>query len=561
MQVYSSCAYYLALQLKSRNIDTVILCPGSRNAPMVDAIKSLNHFNIYAEVDERNAGFMALGLSIANNKTCAVICTSGSAVLNLLPALSEAKHQNASLLLITCDRPTEAIGQQDSQTINQILPLKAFCAFQAQLQNDNIAEQAHYNAREIDRALNALTVKAPVQINLPLADPLYTKHDFTNTYYSKHQSSHKLSTSSKIKQFDLDNIQNRINKAENIVLIIGQLSPSEGNEISEALKNSGKNISIVAENTANIALDGIRCIDPWVISLGKIKINSPDLLISIGGHLVSKKLKHLIRSFINTEIWRVAHEEYYPDTFNHLNKIVPIEASQFFSSINVSGDKKHHQFEKAFTESKNYTLNVTEKYLCDFDVYAALSQYITTDASVNWHFGNSASIRYAQLFDFNKNANYFANRGVSGIEGCISTAIGVALAQPSKQNVLLIGDLAFYYNANALKAIPKNLKIILVNNAGGNIFRLIDGPSDVKGFDEYVEHHTLNNHSLLAQQYGLVYLGCNEIKNLKETLNTFFKNNDKALLEIFTDRLHNAETLKKHLKQFSYGKQEKLEDN
>lgn len=562
LEVFSPCAHYIALQLQKRGIKNIVLCPGSRNAPMVDALVSLGTFNLIAETDERNAGFIALGLSTNSATPAAIVCTSGSAVLNVLPALSEAYHQKQCIIAITCDRPTEWIGQQDSQTINHIAPLAPFCSQQAVLQNDDNQSQAWYNAREVDRVFNEMNHQ-PVHINVPLSDPLYTKVKFDSTAYAKHISSIKSNITATLSAQDLSELQVEIDNANSVVLICGQLSPAEGETLSDVLNFAKNNITVIAENTANYQHDGIRNIDPWVIALQKREhYSEPDIVITIGGHLVSKKIKHFLRGLNHSKIWRIGTDNYYPDTFQHLDKILPLNPSSFLKAVDFKTNKKLEDWEHLYSDiALTPRTEVDEIKLSDLFVYKQISTYTNTLENHHWHYGNSSSIRYAQLFDFNFTSYYSANRGVSGIEGCISTAKGAALANPEIQNILLIGDLAFQYNLNGLNNLPQNLKIILVNNAGGNIFRLIDGPSDVNGFEDFVEGHQVKNHSYAAQHYGIVYLDCHSKLELESSLEKFIATKTTTILEVFTDRMLNKSTLKNHLQYFTDGKQENLEDN
>lgn len=562
MKVFSPCAEYLTQQLALKGIKNIVLCPGSRNAPLVDAINNNGKFNLYTETDERNAGFVTLGLTLSTNVPTAVVCTSGSAVLNLLPALSEAFHQQQCIIALTCDRPTEWIGQQDSQTIDHISPLKAFCPSQAQLQNDDLEQHVWYNSREINRCLNSGT-QAPIHINIPLADPLYTKTEYQNSLYAQAVHTKKIQPTHNLNPGDLSAISHAIDKAQSIVIACGQLAPEDAKPLSSVLQHLQDKATLIAENTANLNLRGIRTIDPWVMAAqSKGDLLQPDIILSIGGHFVSKKLKHLIRACHNSKIWRIGTESYYPDTFKHLDLVIPINPCTLFKQLQFTGSKKHTPWEEIYANlNLSSKLNNATDALADLDAYHYTCETLLQNHDIVWHFGNSSSIRYAQLFPYSYSAQYYANRGVSGIEGCISTAKGIALAQPNKTNLLMIGDLAFGYNLNGLQNLPPNLKIILVNNSGGNIFRLIDGPDSVNGFENFVECQHNTNHHLAIQHFGIVYLKANNLKDYQRHLKTVLAQEKSAVLEVFTNRLLNKNILKTHLQQFTNGKQENLEDN
>jgi 2-succinyl-5-enolpyruvyl-6-hydroxy-3-cyclohexene-1-carboxylate synthase len=529
---------------------------------MVDALVNSKAFNLITEIDERNAGFVALGLSLNSPEPAAIVCTSGSAVLNLLPALSEAKHQNQCIIAITCDRPTEWIGQQDSQTIDHLTPLKPFCARQGRLQNDNLEQHAWYNTREINRCLNS-DLNAPVQINIPLSDPLYQKTDYNKSAYSSFTATEFVGTTKRLTDNTIALLNSEIDKAKSIVILCGQLPPADGQRLSDALKDLATRITLIAENTSNLQIDGIRTIDPWVMAVQKLeKVEQPDIIVSLGGHFVSKKIKHLIRACHKSEIWRIADEHYYPDTFQHLNKVINANPWEVLNCIDVTESKKMESWERLYSQLPPFSETpISDSNLADLEVYKETNEVLGENDNLIWHYGNSSSIRYAQLFPYSKSAHYYANRGVSGIEGCISTAKGVALAYPTKTNILMIGDLAFAYNMNGLQNLPFNLKIVLVNNTGGNIFRLIDGPSEVQGFESFVECHNNTEHKLATQHFGIVYLTANTLADFKSNLTSLIDQEKAGVLEVFTDRHLNKNILKNHLQQFTNGKQENLEDN
>ena len=163
---------------------------------------------------------------------------------------------------------------------------------------------------------------------------------------------------------------------------------------------------------------------------------------------------------------------------------------------------------------------------------------------------NSTPVRYAQLFKNRKDLTYFSNRGTSGIDGSISTAAG-ATYESNKPTTLITGDLSFFYDSNGLwnNYISKNLKIIIINNGGGGIFRFIDGPSETSALDYFEAPHKLNAEHI-AKTFGVNYFKADSMSTLKETIADFYssKLNEASILEIFTPQEKNAEVLKDYFK-------------
>ena len=547
---YSLSAKYLSDQLFSRGIKDIVVSPGSRNAPLVHGFAANKNYKLHAQLDERNAAYYALGLSLLGKKV-ALICTSGSAVYNYASGLSESWYQDQGILVITADRPTELIEQKDSQTINQLGALQEVVCFQAKLQNDNQESQLWYNLREIDRALNAfITGGKNVHINVPLSDPLYQPTELNENLLQEHIPTLEESPSVR---FDFTSISEKL-KNKKVAVIVGQCSPAKGNLLSKAFERNKHKLAVFAESTSNICTSGVREIDKWIASLNDHS-ELPDCIIYCGGHIVSKKLKHLFRDNRDIEVWRVEQEDYYPDTFQRLHFRINISSEVFFENVE-SEDWQNYSIDYR-NAAKLELLNNQE--LCDLEVYSLLYQEL--HEIDHWHFANSSSIRYAQLFNYPKKAFHFANRGVSGIEGCTSTAIGVSAADGDKQNLLVSGDLAMMYNINALQHVPKNLKIILINNQGGNIFTLIDGPKEVKGFNDYIKMSDEYNLQHICKQFNLPYYHCDNRGALLEELKRFANHKGSALLEIRTNGELNQKQLKHYFKSIAKGEELKIKDN
>ena len=541
-----------------KKIDTVVISPGSRSAPLVLAFSRHDGIQKHIVLDERCAAYMALGMALASGKTVALVCTSGTAVLNFAPAIAEAFYLNVPLLVLTADRPPEWTDQADGQTIRQQNIYGNHVKRSFQLPSDYGPDSVWFINRTINEAINLSQneLKGPVHVNVPLKEPLYPSGD-TTISYSKVRIIQRTETYSKILPTDWDNVKNEFNDSDKKVLILGQL-PYNQDFIKELrLFIEGSGIPLIADVTGNaqfLKTDFIRHQDLFLsnISLTELEALKPDLLISMGGSLVSKHLKLFLRKQKPSLHWHISEGENCPDTFSALTRHVPVSPFAFLKKANrtASGldtERNDSYADKWFQADKNVAFNL-ENYAkevehSDFSVVYSLLQNLLNNSIL--HVANSMSIRYVNFFGLNKNIEVHSNRGTSGIDGCLSTAIGAAL-KTTKPVTLLIGDLAFFYDSNALfqNSLPTNLKIIVLNNLSGNIFRILDGPSHLPEGEKYFETGHNKSVKFLVEGFGLKYFVISDSNNLKKSIQELQNHPDFGVLEIMTDPGKNVTSLK-----------------
>jgi 2-succinyl-5-enolpyruvyl-6-hydroxy-3-cyclohexene-1-carboxylate synthase len=284
------------------------------------------------------------------------------------------------------------------------------------------------------------------------------------------------------------------------------------------------------------------------------------LLITIGVQIISKKIKAILRSLPPKEHWHIDAELKHPDTFNCLSKSIHANPTKVFSVILpllISTESSY----SGWLRQRDRAIDVQHQLFmesCPFTDHKAVEILLNAlPHDINFHLGNSASVRYVQLFKHGRTQNCNANRGTSGIDGCTSTAIGAAMAH-GKPTVLLTGDMAFLYDSNAFwqNRLPSNLKIVVLNNAGGGIFRIIEGPSNAEELENYFEAHHQMTARKVAEMYDLPYSAAHNEEELADELTGFFSKTTQrpAILEIFTPRLQNAPILKSYFKQLQLAK-------
>ncbi|AUP81213.1 2-succinyl-5-enolpyruvyl-6-hydroxy-3-cyclohexene-1-carboxylate synthase [Flavivirga eckloniae] len=565
-----------AIQLcKAKGVKHIIISPGSRNAPLTIGFSNDDYFKCYSIVDERCAAFFALGIAQQLQEPTAVVCTSGSALLNYYPAVAEAFYSDIPLIVLSADRPKHLIGVGDGQTINQKNVFESHILYSANLKLDlrdiengieeelpifksleNKAETLlglkktvqEYNEETINKAINtAILKKGPVHINLPFDEPLY---DMVNELSVAPVF---IAAEDKPLQID-DSILNACvkdwNTASKKMVIVGVNQPNQIEKRWLDVLATDNSVVVFTETTSNLHHDAFfPSIDKIIAPLKHedFEMLQPDILLTFGGLVVSKKIKAFLRTHKPKQHWHVDLKK-ANDTFFSLNCFIETTPNYFFSEFLPKTKRIESDYNAYWAHVKQSRLKKHDDYLksidfSDLKVFDAVLSSIPNDTIL--HLGNSSTVRYAQLFNLNKTLEVFCNRGTSGIDGCTSTAIGGAVAR-AEQTTLISGDLSFLYDSNALwnNHIPNNFRIIIINNEGGGIFRILPGHKNTENFDTYFEtnHHLTAEH--LCKMYGFKYESVSDEITLQSALGTFYsEDNQPKLLEIFTPKNLNDEIL------------------
>lgn len=555
--------HLLAAVLSAKGVKQVVTSPGSRNAPAIVVLNRFPGMQLHSIADERSAGFYALGIAQQLQEPVAVLCTSGSAALNYAPAIAEAYYQKIPLIVITADRPEMWIDQGDGQTIRQRNVFAGYIRKSYHLPAEiNHADQKRYFARLVaeaaDRAI--FPAKGPVHINLPLAEPLY------DIEWTEEEAlpvpPRVLPSTSSLGKSALEELAELWNQSTGKIIIAGQMTPDT--EVVHLMSRFADDPSVVilSETTSNLpGIDSIACIDRTIegIKEEEFDILRPQILLSVGGAVVSKKIKALLRNIRPANHWHVSDdpEEFHMDTYGALTLTIPVDTKTFLRQLLDVRVFKESGFRELWSaKSKNRQL-LHEKYLAeapysDLLVFKQIFEVLPADFQL--HLGNSTPVRYAQLFDEASKFTTWSNRGTSGIDGSVSTAAGAAAAS-NVPVVLITGDIGFFYDSNALwnSGLSYNLRIILINNGGGNIFRVIPGPDRYEELEHFIETRHQHTAEGIAKTFGLDYSTANSADELKPALNHLFgKQHQKAaILEIFTPNRQSAEVLKNYFKYIS----------
>lgn len=543
----------LAEIIQQNGISKVVISPGSRNAPLIIAFDSHPHIETFVVHDERSAAFFALGMADELQQGVAVVCTSGSAALNYAPAVAEAHYRQVPLLVLTADRPIHLIDQGDGQCIRQYDVYHNFIKQSCQLEEKSAETQIKLGVE-----LLLSNPKGPVHINIPLDEPLYNTAEFVNsTNYELDIES--IDNWNESEKEDIESIWKTSDKK---LVIVGQIPPNQRLQILFDALAEDSSVAVLVENTSNIKRFTKFChaIDRTlaVISENEIQDFKPDVLVSIGGAIISKKIKKFFRENKPKHNWRVGQFTIDEDTYQSITKSISIKPELFFEFINAID----------YAPESNFGNKWKSK---DFSAYAAHDDFVfkapfsdlkvfdfiidTLPEGISFQMANSSVVRYCQLFEPIGSVNYYANRGVSGIDGSTSTALGMAVANPNRLVVLVTGDISFFYDSNALwnSYLPSNFRIILINNNGGGIFNIIDGPRQSKQNNLFVAPHQAKAEHI-CEAHQVNYLSVNDLSELESIVATFYGEPDNKrpmLLEINTYSESNHIVLQNYFESLS----------
>jgi len=542
MSDYLSNLNRLASWLHAYGVQHVVACPGSRNAPLLETLHRSGFFEMHACRDERSAAFIALGMA-QRGIPAAVCCTSGTAVLNLYPAICEAYYQRVPLIAITADRPPELIDQWDGQTIHQQNIFEKHILKGVQWP-DNLDYPGQSSVIDplMQSALDTATgsCKGPVHINIPLRDPIY--RDFEQHVPVEIFTINKTAKDGNATTPLLPELPGRT------LMICGMHSPDES--LKQAIIQIGQKIPVLCDITSGMIAFSVN--HNWersfLMASGQIpETLQPDNIISIGTSMLSKALKEWLRKFKPKQHFHIAEGGWVGDPFGtHPRHLVQNPAS-FLGALNLAlPDENHyHKDWQDWCNTSAQRYENTRKQLPWSEWVALEHIFKLMPEGITLQLGNSMPVRYAAWLAPKNTLAVFANRGSSGIDGCVSTAVGYALAHPHEQVLLLVGDVSFFYDSNALwiDKKPENLKIILLNNSGGNIFRIIDGPQKMQVAEPYLVINDYRNAGMLSTDMDCNYkfsAGMPEVEDILE----FFSEPGPSVYELMFPSESGPETLK-----------------
>lgn len=546
----------LARLCAAKGVRHAVISPGSRSAPLVIAFNGQKEIQCLQVIDERSAVFFALGMAQQLHAPVALICTSGSAVLNYGPAIAEAFYQRVPLLVITADRPEEWVDQGEGQAIRQQGVLALHMKRSVQLPRDAKDDLARWNCgRLINEAIDdtLLPVPGPVHVNVPFDEPLYgTSESVGDTRFIA-----PVMTESFILPEHARWLIGQISACKKIMVLAGQGVWSDGLRKQLVQLASLPQATVMTEATSNLDDAAfITAIDRVIEGVNDSNENDlkPDLLITFGGAIVSKRIKGLLRKWKPAQHWNVDLGQRHYDTYQSLTHDIAVSPEVLFAQLSGSVIGNESIYRDAWRmvdgrTAKAHTRILAEAPFCDLTVFEQLLQVIPANNDV--HLANSTPARYAQLFERTRGQRWFSNRGTSGIDGCTSTAVGAAFAR-QKPTTLITGDTAFLYDSNAFwnAHLSPHLRIIVIDNGGGNIFRFIEGPDKDPALLKWFEAPHGHDPMKLAQSFDLACYEAKDMASLKTGLEKLYQPHEKpAVLVVRTEAEVSPKVLREYFKK------------
>ncbi len=529
----------------AHGVTRCVISPGSRNAPLINMIAQLeDDFSCRSVCDERSAGFVALGWASQAQAPVAVIVTSGSALLNLHPAVAEAYYRNIPLLVISADRPSAWIGQQDGQTLPQHQALGNLVRLSVQLPADEpqpTQETLWQRNRLINEALLALQHRspAPVHINIPLAEPLWG----SVTQPLPPQRVIERATLATLSPHEEASLVHETLHLPRRLILLGQSSLPP--QLSQELLQQG--FVILGDSLSN-AHQQHHTIAQVDLILGATPSSdwSPDLLITYGGHIVSKRLKNFLRKHPPRAHWHLSPDGALIDTYCCLTRCLEGSPDKLWDILQRGlaerpEDERSHDYARRWYE-ENASLSIMHYGHIEYSglrLIAELINQLPTPATL--HLANSLSVRLAQFINLPHSVQVECNRGTNGIEGSLSSALGYALGEPDAVNYLIIGDLSFFYDMNALglQPLPENLRILLINNGGGALFKALPARPIIPTSEPYIIASHNNEAGGWARSLGINYRAVYSREDWQKALPLLLSpasaQKSPLLIEAFTD--------------------------
>ena len=524
--------------LVAHGVRRAVVCPGSRNAAIVHNLNECPDIECFPVTDERSAGFFAIGIAQATEQAVAVCVTSGSALLNLAPAVAEAYYQHVLLIVISADRPQQWIDQLDGQTLPQPDALGRFVRKAVQLPEPANADERWYCNRLVNEALLETQQGGPVHINVPITEPLFC-FDVPELPAERVIRRYFPNTNAVLP----DDFLNDLHHSHRPLIVVGQYSKPLN-------INTNDNNSLVVLHESLSVFDQTCNFDEALAANAADNL-LPDLVVYVGNTIVSKRLKAFLRKATGAKTWRISADGSVEDTFQNLCGIVAAnpetvlpEVARIIKDCNVADKTFVKSWQTAISEARAKSMAYKPDYSQTLAV-RLFEQKIgqeSTDCPV--HYANSTSVRHANIY---ASHHVWCNRGVNGIEGSLSTAAGFS-AVADKTTFCVIGDLSFFYDQNALwnSNLNGNLRILLLNNGCGAIFNQLPGLDKSAARNRFVaaEHHT--SASGICQQNNVLYLSANNTAELEAGLEELFKTQSDRpiLLEVFTSAQTDEKTFR-----------------
>ncbi len=542
-------------ELAACGLEAVCIAPGSRSTPLTLAFDRHPEIAVYLHLDERSAGFAALGMALATDRPVAVVCTSGTAAAEFFAAVIEARQSQIPLLVLTADRPHELRQSGANQTIDQVklygdqvlwsvdvaLPEPEMPAALANL--CTLAARAYACANGI--------VQGPVHLNFPFRKPLEPETLAAVPVMELPQPHTEIARGRLLpNDRQLDAIAAKITSVKRGIIVCGPRCPTGAfpQAVAELSRRSG--FPTLADPLSGVRygpqIEGTAIISTYdsLLNPAAPTWEPPDLILRFGAVPTSKWLNAYLTAGDPDAVIHVRASGVWADDSHRVTHFLQVDEAAFCSGLmRRLGPAEGRMWAERWIAADGAARAGADAYFAakPFDAAYVAALVDLLPANANLFVGNSLPIRHVDQFGFSRAAplHVYANRGASGIDGTTSSALGIAAAEPARPLIFLTGDVAFYHDMNGLLALRqhdlRNVIIVLLNNDGGGIFRRLPVAGLDPAFtDLFVTPHGLD-FSHAAALYGLSHTSCTSLDHFHEAFATALGHEAPTLLEIQTD--------------------------
>ncbi|MHA6260231.1 2-succinyl-5-enolpyruvyl-6-hydroxy-3-cyclohexene-1-carboxylic-acid synthase [Sporosarcina sp. CAU 1771] len=540
--------------LLNAGVKSVVISPGSRSTPLAYAFNLTKELKVYIQIDERSAGYFALGLAKATGEPVVLLCTSGTAASNYYPAVTEAHYARVPLVVITADRPHELREVGAPQAIDQIRMYGNHVKYSVDFPlAENNFEIDNFIDRHIRRALSVgLSAPiGPVHLNVPFREPLGINFDFEKTpaTFKKYMKS-----TGELDSFVKEELVKMLQHGKQGFIIAGELPVGIDKKVfwqfAKALNwpvlcDSLSNLrSEVPLNCASLCIDSY---DALLKSESFCEKAIPDTVIWFGAQPVSKPLALYLKKVRPETVIAIDESPEFRDPIGVVTHHIQSEAN---AVMKVLVDKQETSYAKLWSEANANASSIIEGYVGTDTDEGAYNQRLFKHLpnGTDLISGSSMPIRDVDTFfqKTNRDVKIFSNRGTNGIDGVVSTALGIQAAR-QRPTWLLIGDLSFLHDVNGLIATrfhETDLTIVIMNNDGGGIFSYLPQANEETHFEKLFGTPTGLTFNHVAAMYDAQYTAVNSVANFEKEL-LVEKVKPLRIIEVFTDRTVNVEAHRK----------------
>jgi len=552
---------YLVSMLKEKNVKNIVISPGNSHNAIVRSVEEDGYFKTFSIVDERSAAFFACGIIQQLNEPVAILCTSGTAVTNYLTGVTEASRRNLPLIVITGDKNPYYLAQQEDQMIDQINLFSSIIKYSVSLPMVKDEKDEWYCRRLLNEAFLELNHHGigPIQINVPIEDAMFA---IGNDFITE-----KLPNINCISRYDINTkdiiLEKKFKqlKGKKVLIIHGQDSHINPERIKKLEKIvSSYNCVISKDKLSNIYCKGsIETSRAHVIAKvsGNIPELLPDVVITIAGNVAWDGKFSLRKCGKGFEHWIINADGKVQDYYKNLTTIFEMTTDEFVDIMSRYDIDKSNDYYNLWKE-KTECFKIPEFEYSNLYVTSQLMHKIPKKSLLN--LANSTTIRIAQYFDLDESVEVFCNRGVNGIDGCVSSFIGQS-AVTENLSFLIVGDLTFFYDMNALwnRYVGKNVRIMLVNNEGASLFHFNQGLQKYPKLNENVAAEHFSTAKGWVESQGIKYLSAKDKEEFDKNVDEFIKSDSDrpVFFEIFTHKEIDAK-LQKDFFEFNMNSSDKL---